>query len=210
MVTALAYAYLEKHPERVYNLILVAPVFPFAPGAAPDNALLGELGLPVKDEIYLQGLQETYRANALKNEARAIAQIKKEGLDHEPKTGFERTLKWQIGFAASNIFYIDRWRQMRGGQSFYSPAVLKNFHKNAGGWESFLIKWNGFFPALKSFQGKTTFIVGANDFIDPKVEFWPLLAQRLPLARLIVIESDGHMIWIDQPEIFAKSVLEAL
>ena len=104
---------------------MVAPVFPFAPGAAPDNALLGELGLPFKDEIYLQGLQETYRANALKNEARAFAQIKKEGLDHEPKTGFERTLKWQIGFAASNMFYIDRWRQMRGGQSFYSPAVLR-------------------------------------------------------------------------------------
>ena len=206
MGAVVAYAYTEKYAEHVENLVLTAPVFPFAPGAAPDLALLQALDLPYQDEQYIASLQQIYREKNESAELKAQKTLKEFGLAGEVKSSRDKTIKWRIQFAAANLFYPEKWPQMQGGKIFYSPDVHKNMLSNAGGYERWVVQWQGFYPALQKFQGKLTFIVGKYDYIDPKMMFWPLLQRKLPHANLVVIDNAVHSIWIDQPESFSTAI----
>jgi len=46
-------------------------------------------------------------------------ELKKQGLDKELGSEKEMTYAWRIRFGGANIYHVDRWRKMKGGQVFY-------------------------------------------------------------------------------------------
>lgn len=210
MGALLAYSYLEHHSENVESIVFIAPVFPFYSGVSPDAALFKALSLPSDDERYMAQVVKAYEDFSNSAEERANALIKQYHLDDGQLNGFQRTQAWKIRFASSNIFHLDRWEQMIGGQAFYNPQVFPTLVKNAGGQDGWKREWVGLFDALQRFPGKVTFIIGKNDFLDPAFQFWPLIVAKLPSARLVSFDHSGHNIWIDQPSKFEKALESAL
>ena len=207
MGTALAYAYLAAHPDRVANLVLTGPVFPFWPGAGPDREMIEALDIPLADTT---AMQERYVQNMEAIDARAEAERVEEGLDRPARNGRERTATWRIGFASANLYHVDRWRQMTGGMAFYNGDVYPALVAAESGFDGWRARWAPFDPALRAYDGPLTFVVGVQDFIDPGAELWPAVAGRLPNARLDLIPEAGHNLWIDQPEPFEAAVRRAL
>ena len=210
MGTALAYAYLAAHPDRVANLVLTGPVFPFWPFAEPGPALFEALGLSVEDTTAVEAVRDRYEAFYADVEAREQAVLVAEGLDRPAQNGRERTAKWRIGFASANLHHADRWRQMVGGNAFYNGGVYPALVAGEGGDDGFAARWSTFDPALRAYGGPLTFVVGERDFVDPGAEVWPGVAALYPNARLDLIREAGHNLWIDQPGPFEAAVRRAL
>ena len=207
MGTSLAYAYLAAHPDRVANLVLTGPVFPFAPGANPGPGLFEALDIPLADTT---AMQARYQAFSDAAEARAQAVIAAEGLDDAPATGKTETARWRIMFTAYNSAHAERWRQTRGGMAFYNPDVYRALSANEGGVEGWSARYDRYDPALLAYDGPLTFVVGQDDFVDPGAEIWPRLVARYPRARLALIPDAGHTLWTDQPNAFREAVAAAL
>lgn len=210
MGALLSYAYLRQHPDRVDNLTVIGPAFPFYPGASPEKALFDGLGIPTDDEAWMAEVAAPYHAFGKEAEARAEAMIRAQGLDREGLSGREATDAWRIRFAAHNIHQLQKWRQMIGGQAFYNGDVYAALVENAGGQPGWASHWAGLFEALRQFPRKSTFIVGKRDFIDPAFRFWPVIVARIPNATLVGLDDAGHNAWVDQPEAFAQALEAAL
>ncbi len=210
MGTALAYAYLDAHPDRVATLVLAGPVFPFAPGAEPGPGLFEALGKSIQDTVYIAAQQQRYLAAQADAGARAAAVIAAEGLDVAPATGKTRTDRWRVQFTAYNGTHAERWRQTRGGMAFYNEKVYPALLANEGGEDGWVARYDRYDPALRAYAGPLTFIVGEQDFIDPGAEFWPGIVARYPNATLSLLPDAGHTLWIDQPEAFRAALRTAL
>jgi len=202
MGSALGYAYLAKHPERVRGLVLFAPV-------QPTNDAMRFLGVPASDTARLAELR---RALGARQNARRLATLSAEGLNRTDTTSFsdrERTARWRIGLAGRMLARTDQWRAMRGGQRFYNPRVGEAIERNSPPTQRDSL-WKSFLPALDRFQGPVVVIAGAEDFIDPGAALWRYTAARLPRLRLEVLPGAGHLPWIDQPTAFPALVNDAL
>ena len=211
---ALAYAYLAAHPDRVSNLTLIGPVFPFWPGATPDLEMLQALGMPVEDpawvEAYVPEMVARYDGDRENDERRAQEEMVEEGLDRPARNGREATAQFRIRFAASSLYHIDRWRQMRSGKVFYNAGIGDALIAGEGGWDNHRARWGRFYPALRAYAGPLTFVVGRQDFVDPGSEVWPDVVGLFDGADLVLFEEAGHDPWIDQPEQFQEAVRRAL
>lgn len=193
MGAVLSYAYLAEHPDRVRRLVLVAPVLPtydFARLRIPpsDTGRLSQLRRELNDA---QG-------------ARRRATLAAAGLDRADSASFsdrERTARWRIGLASRMLARPERWRDLRGGPSFYNPRVDEAIDRNTKAAERDSL-WSRFFPSLARFEGPITVIVGDADFIDPQGALWRYAAAQLPTARLDVLPGAGHSAWIDEPSRF--------
>ena len=210
MGTALAYAYLAAHPDRVANLVLTGPVFPFPPASGPSLEVIGAMGLPMTDSTYAAAEKARYDAFRQETAAREAAELSRAGLDRPARSGRESTDQWRIAFAAANIYHADRWRQVMGGQVFYNPAVYRNLVRSEGGADAWNRRWGAFHPALQAYGGPITYVVGEQDFIDPGATAWPALVTLFPNATLDLVPEAGHNLWIDQPERFEAAVRRAL
>lgn len=211
MGSAVAYEYLAQHPTKVKNLVLIGPVFPFYPGTGPDKEMLAQLQLPTDESsIFVRSMLGHLSQQRSNFESNAKTELKEERLDHEPRNGRERTAQWLISYASANLYDISKWREMLGGQAFYNPDVYPALIKNSGGADAYRDVWGHFFPALQSYRGRLTLIVGTKDFIDSRYEYWPRIHSQLPSARVIPINYAGHNLWIDQPAEFSAALKEAL
>lgn len=187
MGSMLAYAYLREHPERVRSMVMLAPVVP------PDAAT---------DAERVRAAQARFVEFA---RAQEKAQAVREGLDHEPRNDRERSARSRISMAAGNLYHVERWRQLEGGQAFYNPRVHALLQENTPAGE-----WQGLFAALATHAPPVELILGDHDLVDFGVVAWPPLAAVLPNARLHVVERAGHNAWIDQPEAVRALIARAL
>lgn len=212
--SALAYAYLAAHPDRVSNLVLVGPVFPFWPGATPDKELLEALGLPIDDPVFVERyvgeMVARYEGDGESDDRRAREERVEEGLDRPAQSGREATAQFRIRFAASSLYHVDRWRQMRSGKVFYNAGIGGALVAGEGGRDAHRARWGRFYPALRAYGGPLTFVVGRQDFVDPGVEVWPDVVGLFEGAELILVEEAGHDVWTDQPDQFEDVVRRAL
>lgn len=187
MGTQLAYAYHRDHPDRVQGLVLMGAVL-------PSDAEI--------DEALSRQAHERFVAFAQANEA---TQVELEGLDREDLTSRERSARWRISMAAGNIYHVDRWRRLKGGQAFYNdriyPLLLENSRPEA---------WGGMYAALQEHAPPTFLIMGDHDLGDFGLVAWPDLVETLPNARLFAIPRAGHNVWIDEPETVAEHLVRAL
>ena len=202
MGSALGYAYLANHPDRVRGLVLFAPV-------QPTNDAMRSLGIPASDTARLAELR---RALGARQNARRLATLSAEGLNRQDTTRFsdrERTALWRIGLAGRMLARTDEWRAMRGGPRFYDPRVGQAIERNSTPAQHDSL-WKSFLPALERFQGPVIAIAGDEDFVDPGAALWRYTATRVPRLRLEVLSGAGHLPWIDQPAAFRALVNDAL
>ena len=186
MGTFLAQAYLQAHPDHVKGLILVGAIPPLSDSAHNALGSANRVG------------------NTLSNRPEVNDELRKHGLlDKKDLTDQERTHSWRIRFAGVNIFHVDRWREMEGGQVFYNQTAA-----NAAA-RTMPSKWN-FIPVLRSHPCPLYVVIGAQDYVDFGAVEWQDAAKQLPNLQLRILPEAGHASWIDQPDLFRRTVDEAI
>jgi pimeloyl-ACP methyl ester carboxylesterase len=218
----LAYGYLLAHPDRVAGLILVGPTVP-GPFGEERPSFLADVwpGFADTDAADLSAKQAEYDKSVFTRTLRIAADeglipfeagsatpetVKSFGLKSIIKTDQQQTDWWRIQFTCVNTYNGRNWRQMLGGQVFYSgdagQAVLEDPQYQTATRE--------FWPALKSFPGPIHVIIGTHDYVDLGPTMWPKLVAHLPHAQLHTITHAGHSIWMDEPELFTQSLRRSL
>ena len=186
MGTFLAQAYLQAHPDHVKGLILV--------GAIP----------PVSDSAHNALASASRVGNELSNRTEVNDELRKQGLlDRKDLTDQERTHSWRIRFAGVNLYHVDRWREMEGGQVFYNQTAANATSRTMpSGWN--------FIPVLRSHPCALYVVIGAQDYVDFGTVEWKEAAKQLPNLQLRILPQAGHASWIDQPDLFRRTVDEAV
>ena len=112
MGTRLAMMYLARHPDRVRGLVLAAPasLTPRPAATAAESTLVA---------------RQSATQQAFINRAEVQTELRRAGLtdDSTQWSDEERTSAWRIRFAGVNLYHVDRWRQMKGGQVFYRQSA---------------------------------------------------------------------------------------
>src|SRR6185503_457196 len=124
-------------------------------------------------------------------------------LDKTNLTDQERTRAWRIRFAGVNVFHVDRWREMEGGQVFYNTTAANAASRSMPG------QWN-FVPSFKAHPCALYVVIGAQDYVDFGTVQWRAAAASLPNLQLRVLPDAGHASWIDQPDLFRRTVADAI
>lgn len=118
------------------------------------------------------------------------------------KTDQQQTDWWRIQFTCINTYNGRNWRQMQGGQVFYSgdagQAVLED--------PDYQTATREFWTALKTFRGPVHVIIGTHDYVDLGPTMWPWIVAHLPHAQLHTITHAGHSIWMDEPDLFTRAL----
>lgn len=189
MGTFLCGYYASKYPENVNSMILLALVYPKTLETASDK------------KIYKQQQEEV--GNFFER-AEIDSVIAEEGLDKKNLNDKEATNKWRIGFAATNIFHLKRWRQVKGGQVFYSQEAGNAAGKTlpGNGWD--------FTTIYKELKKPITVINGEYDFADIHGRLYKKWLKDIDNLSYHLVDSAGHNVWIDKPNEFYQLVKRAL
>jgi len=191
MGAVLAGAYAAKYPARIGQLILAAP----APLKNP---------LPEADQaLQHQGQQA---AQAFLNRPAVTQELNKYGLNRKAPalSSPEETSRFRIEFAKRMLYDVGKWPRLTGGRALYKGNVFELTAKTypPSGWDYVQAFAKGAYPV--------SIIAADHDFLD----FNNLLARRwareVPRLKLSVVEKAGHLLWVDQPEAFAKLLVEHL
>lgn len=188
MGSRLAYAYLRTHPEHVRRLALAGPLIP--------------TGSDVGDKQRIRKARTQFVQWA---ERREKAEVAEEGLNRESLSDREETARWRIGFAAGNIYHLDRWRQMKGGRAFYNGDIAGLINQNTPD----SLQANQF-ETLKTSEVPVRVIVGDHDLVDFGLVSWPAVAGTLENVEMATLENAGHNAWIDRPGQFTDALRRAL
>ena len=179
MGTVLAMHYLEANPNRVRGMVLT--------GAIP----------PKSDTIAEMNRQ----AQAMSERPAVAEQMRLAGLgpDTSTYTAKERTTHWRIRFTGVNVYHVERWRQMRGGQVFYSQRAGSAAART-------LPKSYDFRPAILAHPCPVWIVIGDHDYVDfgvPRHHEWTRGAANVTLR---VLPNAGHAAWIDDPDGWRESL----
>jgi proline iminopeptidase len=187
MGTFLAMSYLEAEPDRVGGLVLIGSLLPSTPRDEEEADLYRR-----QEQQFVEFAQ-----------AAQTRQVSREGLDRDELTAREKTYRWRIGFAAGNLYHVDRWRQMMGGMVFYSAAAGRAAGRTMSQEWSFL-------PALRALPHPVTVINGDHDLTGFGGELHRRMLEDVPNVEFVLLEQAGHNAWVDQPERFRAELLRAL
>ncbi len=188
MGTWIAMKYLQEHPDRVSGLVLMNALVPRTPRSAEEAELYGS----------------EQRAFAEWAERDAVeAEIQEEGLAGDSLSDRQASEKWRIRYAAANIFHVERWREVKGGQVFYSADAGRAAGKTMGdGWD--------FMAALRDAPFPVTVINGDHDLVGFGGEYHRRLLDPLPHVEFVLLADAGHNAWIDAPAAHRRALLRAL
>lgn len=188
MGSRLAYTYLRKYPDYVRRLVLAGPLIP--------------TGSPLGDEQKRRTASKQFVQWAEKREK---AEIAEEGLDRASLSDREETARWRIGFAAGNIYHVERWRQMKGGRAFYNGIIAELINQNSP--DSLQADQ---FQMLGTTDVPVRVIIGDHDLVDFGLVSWPAVADTLENVEITALENAGHNAWIDRPGMFHDALRRAL
>jgi proline iminopeptidase len=183
MGTVLAMHYLQDYPDRVRGMVLA--------GAIPPRS---------------EAVSEMNRQGLAMGERPAVAeQMRLAGLgpDTSMYTAKERTTQWRIRFTGVNVYHVERWRQMRGGQAFYSQRAGSAAART-------LPKTYDFRPALLAHPCPVWIVIGDHDYVDFGVRRHREWTQGAANVTLRVLANAGHAAWIDDPDGWRESLGSAL
>ncbi len=112
----------------------------------------------------------------------------------------ELSVNHRIIFAAVNLHDVTKWREVPVPWFYDSDAADSAASTRPEGYD--------YTAALAELDVPILVVVGDDDFI-------PLASQRawterVPNARLVVVESAGHIPWIDRPQAVLDPILEYL
>jgi hypothetical protein len=188
MGSRLAYTYLRKHPEHLRRLTLAGPLVPAGSGVGDK-----------------QKMRKARKQFVKWGEEREKAEIAEEGLDRDSLSDREKTARWRIGYAAGNIYHVERWGQMEGGRAFYNGDIAGLINQNTPD----SIRANEF-EALRTSEVPTRVIIGDHDLVDFGLVSWPAVVDTLENVEIATLENAGHNAWIDRPGKFHDALRRAL
>jgi pimeloyl-ACP methyl ester carboxylesterase len=190
--TMLAFAYLQAHPARLSNLVLVGAL-PHKNGGAYYDAEYAALwrGLPDSAERFASrdGVKE---------------EIRQAGLSGRELGVKEKALVALIQQVGAESYRVDRWREalpMRvNPEAARRTRSTTNFTYDVG-------------PRLARHGFPVTVINGEFDYtVGPRDSpLWRrLAATTAPNVRVMVLGNASHIVWRDAPDAFRKALSEAL
>ena len=182
----LATAYYQAYPQHVAGLVLA--------GALPPS--YGSL------RDYLSTMRP--RFNALRNRPEVAAALQAAGVPKdvpaEKLTDQQRSMRFKIdGLASFNLYHVDRWREIEGGNVYYNSAV-----DDAIG-DSFPAQYS-ILDTLKDHPVPITVIQGDSDYTDPGASGWKAQQAAFPQIRVLVLPQASHYSWVDAPSEFDKDL----
>jgi proline iminopeptidase len=188
MGTFLAMAYLAEHPDRAGSMALLGPMIPRTPEGEEENSLY----------------QEEQRDFVAWATAQAERRIAAEQLDRPDSllSARERTHKWRIGYASGNIYHIERWRLVKGGQAFYDADAGQAAARTMGNWN--------FTGELNAHPFSITMVLGDHDLVGFGGRLHRRLLAGLTDVALIILPDAGHNAWIDHPAAVRRIIAHAL
>jgi len=191
MGTVLASAYAQQYPERIKKLVLLAPAY---------------LKNPIpKEDIELQQ-QANEKHQAFMNRPEVQEELAEYGLNREnfSLSSKEWTATFRIKFAKRMLYNIHAWTELTGGRALYKGHVFdltaNSYPKE--GWDYFEVFKKGGYPV--------SIIVGDHDFLDMSNQLIKKWVTDNPRLNLKIIENAGHIIWLDQPELFETELKNRL
>ena len=201
----LAGRYQQAHPDRVGDLVLIAPGLPKLPLDPAERAAY---------EPYIEGYHaDDYEplgmfevgSQLLRDRPEVSEELSRQGLDADDLSERDRTLRWRVEFAATNLYRLDHWPRFRGGYPFYNNQA----GQQAAMTMDELGPWD--FPTLwRNHDGHVTYIIGDHDFVDWSAALSRRWFEGDEHVDLVVLERAGHYAWIDRPRAFRAALLRAL
>ena len=180
----LGMSYMDKYPDRVNGLLLIAS----APAKGNVENLTKNIQEPALKRWTRQEVIDTLEANGLDEEIQDYYTDKQRGTWH------------RITFAALNLHHIKNWRKVKS--AFFHNGKSASIAATSGPHE-----WN-FIEALQNANFPITAIHGDDDYLPLKYQKeW---IPGVPSSELIVINNAGHLCWIDKPIKFEDEVRKAL
>jgi pimeloyl-ACP methyl ester carboxylesterase len=187
MGSVLAMSYLQQYPRNVRALALL--------GALPAKTFPEHAGTTI-------GTRTAAGRDSMRNRPAVAAELHKAGLDGDtsrwsPK---QRAQAGRIRLAGMGMYRVDRWRQLR---TFYSAAA------GAAAGRTTPQTWD-FTPAIAAHRCKVWVLIGDHDYVDyglPEHRRW---TATVPNAHLAVFKNAGHVLWLDDPALFRRTLLDAL
>lgn len=169
----LAMNYVDKYPDKVKGLILIA-----SPPAVGTVQGFMEDEKKVLQRWDRPDVIETLKENGLERQKKKDYTFKQKGLWHS------------ITFAAINLHNVSLWKKMKG-EFYYSPKA------GMAAGQSMNETWD-FTEQLKFLDSPIYVIHGDDDFIPiSKHSQW---TEKVEKVELKVVNKAGHISWIDQPE----------
>jgi proline iminopeptidase len=184
----LGMSYLQQHPRNVRALALLGALPARRTQPAPDGNTI------------------TPRSNAgrdsMRNRPVVAMELRKAGLDGDSTrwTPQQRARAARIRLAGMGMYRVDLWRQLR---TFYSASAGAAAARTTP-------RSYDFTDAIAAHRCKVWVLIGDHDYVDyglPEHRKW---TAEVPNARLAVFKNAGHVLWLDEPELFRDTLLEAL
>jgi pimeloyl-ACP methyl ester carboxylesterase len=185
MGTLIGMEFQKQYPDVIEKLVLVGSLF------IKSDSAQTIFSKQMEKNIEWLITQKKYTDLITRYEER------KEKLSDKEKTEF-----WRIQFAGANIYNIDKWNLVKGGQAYYNPNTGSLMSK------SFDFKYD-YSTSLTKNKFNATLIQGQYDFLDFEANKHKQLIGRLPV-NIVVIKNAGHNIWIDQPKLFRRELIRAI
>jgi proline-specific peptidase len=185
MGTLLGMNYMEKYPDNVKGLVLIASI----PAKGNLDEMMGE-------EFNASALQRWERPEVLDTLKAHNLKIE----DWSTYSNRQSSLLHRITFAATNTHHVKNWRKLPSAFYYKEQAGMMAARTTPDQFD--------FTETLKKLQIPVTVIQGDDDYLSINLnkEWIP----EVPNAELKIIEKAGHNCWIDNPEKFHAFVLEAL
>lgn len=187
MGAVLASAYALNYPQRIKQLTLLAPALLKDPIPQEDKAL--------QHQEYLASQEFLKRAEV-------TTELDKYTLNRKdpPLSSREETSKSRIYFGARMLHDVSKWPYLAGGGALYKGHVYQLTSQTypESGWD--------YLQEFKNRSYPVSVIVGDHDFLDFGNQLIKKWASGIPQIKLSTITDAGHMIWLDQPELFKKEL----
>ncbi|HXE58521.1 MAG TPA: alpha/beta hydrolase, partial [Gemmatimonadales bacterium] len=167
MGTRLAMMYLAAYPERVGGLVLLAPAsLAPRPPERVDSALAARLGRDLQAFMSRPAVEAELRRAGL-------------GPDSSRWSDEQRTVAWRIRFAGVNLYHVERWRMLEGGQVYYSRAAGEAAARSAP-------RDYDYTPALAAHRCPVWILQGDHDYGTLAVELQRRWVREVPNVRHVV------------------------
>lgn len=201
MGTHLAGRYRLAHPDRVGQVVLMAPARQKHPLDEAEQAIMAPL---LEDQPEGTGARDVLIKRL--SDRDEVARIRdRHGLDGDHLSARERTLRWRLNFATPVLFHVERWQQLRGGGVFFNPEASRRSGMSMyieGGWD---------FPAgWREHDYPVTVVIGDHDYTDWEGKMNRHWFEDAENVDLVVLTEAGHNAWLDQPEAFRQALEQAM
>lgn len=102
------------------------------------------------------------------------------------------------------LYDITKWSLLDDGRAFFKSHLFPLIEATypPSGWD--------YIQEFKKQSYPVSIIIGDHDFLDFGNHLIKEYVSEVPRIKLNIIENAGHIVWIDQPDVFTKKFRKQL